>query len=110
MDTLLAVLLLSVLVEALVENLKWTFTGVMVALGKAEAEDVETWSWFRAVALGLSVFFTVAYAVDAFALLGFKSQILWLGSASTGIIIARGSNWVYDWITKKIAIANASKK
>lgn len=54
---------------------------------------------FKAVLLApivLSVVVAIAYGLDIPAVLGISAQVPYIGSVLTGIIIARGSNYLFD--------------
>ena len=54
------------------------------------------WQTITAIAAGILV--SIAYQVDLFATAGLVSQIPYIGSILTGILISRGSNYIFDLI------------
>ena len=57
-----------------------------------------SWKMFLALILGILV--AVAYNLDLPAYFNLKSQIPYIGCVLTGILISRGSNYVFDIIKK----------
>jgi len=60
--------------------------------------------WQLLISILIGVFVAVAYGVDIFALVGLNSFIPYLGSVLTGILISRGSNYIFD-LVKSITTA-----
>ncbi len=59
---------------------------------------------WQIVATGIGgIFVALAYGLDAPAMLGVASVIPYVGQIITGISIARGSNYIFDWIGKMSA-------
>ena len=54
----------------------------------------------------IGIVLAVAASLDAFALLGINFAIPYLGRVLTGLVISKGSNYVYDFITKIISVIN----
>lgn len=54
--------------------------------------------WQLLVGLVLGVLVAVVYSLDLFDLVGMTAVIPYVGSVLTGILISRGSNYVYDLI------------
>lgn len=54
--------------------------------------------WQTMVALALGVVVALAYQVDLLASVGLTSAIPYIGSVLTGILISRGSNYIFDLI------------
>ena len=52
----------------------------------------------------IGVILSVAAQLDVFALLGINFAIPYLGMVLTGLVISKGSNYVYDFITKIILL------
>ena len=57
--------------------------------------------WQILAAMGLGVLSAIAFGLDLFALAGINSQIPYFGMVLTGILLSRGSNYIFD-IFKKI--------
>ena len=56
------------------------------------------WQMLFSVALGIVL--SVAYKLDLPAYFNLKSEIPYIGRILTGILLSRGSNYVFDLITK----------
>lgn len=82
---LVSVFLFAVLVEAIITNVKQIID--------------DNFNWVKVTSLVLSIAISVAYQVDLFANAGFTSVVPYVGSVLTGIVISRGSNFVYEIIT-----------
>lgn len=54
--------------------------------------------WQTMVALALGIVVALAYQVDLLASVGLTSAIPYIGSVLTGILISRGSNYIFDLI------------
>jgi len=57
------------------------------------------WQMLAGICLGVLV--TVAYNIDLFSLVGLQpgyAWLSWLGAALTGVLVARGSNYVFDLV------------
>ena len=52
----------------------------------------------------LGVFISIAYEIDIPKYLNLHSRIPYLSNVLTGILISRGSNYIYDLMTKIIQI------
>lgn len=87
MEQFFAIILMSVVVEGVITYIKEWFVD-----GKFK------WQQLLAVALGVTV--AIGYNADLFALFGLASTIPYLGSVLTGVLIARGSNYVFDLIAQ----------
>lgn len=59
------------------------------------------WDWQYWIALGVAIFAAIVYEIDLFESLGFNALIPFVGAVFTGIIISRGSNYVFD-ILKRV--------
>jgi len=58
-------------------------------------------SWQILIGIALGLLTALAYRLDLFALAGLTETVTWLswvGRALTGILIARGSNYLFDLI------------
>jgi hypothetical protein len=56
--------------------------------------------WEMAASVLLGIFVAVAYGVDLLADMGMQTNIPYVGSILTGILISRGSNYVFDLVKK----------
>ncbi len=83
MDNIMSVMAISVVVEGLVSYAK-----MLVVDRKIE--------WQIVVAVALGVIFAIAYGIDVFALLGMKSIIPYFGNVMSGVLLSRGSNYIFD--------------
>lgn len=54
--------------------------------------------WQILVAIALGILVAMAYQVDLFAIVGLTSVIPYVGFVLTGILISRGSNYIFDLI------------
>jgi hypothetical protein len=79
---LLGIVVFAVLVEAVVENIKWLIEG--------------GWDKDRIVAIVMGMVLAFSFSVDVFHVLGYESFIPYLPQIVTGIIISRGANFVHD--------------
>ena len=78
---------LAIVVEGLITYIKTFF-----ADGK--------FKWQMLVGIGFGVLSAVAFRVDLFTYVGMESSVPYLGAALTGILISRGSNYVFDLLGK----------
>lgn len=83
-----AVIFLAVVVEGVVEYLKLSFP----RLGESK------WIVPLTVVLGIGV--SIAYNADLMAAAGLVTTVPYVGNVLTGILTARGSNYIYDLIGK----------
>ena len=60
--------------------------------------------WQMILSLILGIVIAMAYKLDLPKYLGLKSDIAYVGSVLTGILISRGSNYLYDLISKLTTI------
>ena len=60
------------------------------------------WAMFLSIIFGIVI--SIAYEIDIPKYLNLNSRIPYLSNILTGIIISRGSNYIYDLITKIIQI------
>lgn len=86
MESLLLILVVAVLVEAVWENLKMVWQS-----GKLNVNMIGS--------LVVSILIAILTKIDIFGALGITINI-YVGSALTGIIISRGANFVHDLLTK----------
>ena len=71
----------------------------IVAYFKAIAVDKDCkWQEFLAIGLGMVVAFV--FKIDIFELFGMDAAVPFIGMVLTGILIARGSNYMFDLIEK----------
>lgn len=61
------------------------------------------------IPIALGILAAVAYQLDIPAALGAVSQLPFLGSVFTGIILSRGSNYVYDLVGRLTNAVKAPK-
>ena len=54
--------------------------------------------WEMVISVVIGVLTTCAYGVDVMAMAGLKTNIPFLGCILTGILVSRGSNYVFDLI------------
>ena len=64
----------------------------------------ESFCWQMALSLVLGIIVAVAYKLDLPSYFNLKSDIPYVGCILTGILLSRGSNYVFDLIAK---ISNA---
>lgn len=86
-NNVFGILAFSILVEAIVTYVNQFFV-----------DGNFSWKMLLAIALGIIV--AVAYNLDLPAHFNLKSQIPYIGCILTGILISRGSNFVFDIIKK----------
>lgn len=60
--------------------------------------------WEMLLSIVLGVLISIAYEIDIPKYLNLHSRIPYLSNILTGILISRGSNYIYDLITKIIQI------
>lgn len=82
------VIAFAILVEGIVEYFKLAFP----RFGESKFVVLAT------IALGVAV--AILYDCDLLAVMGFVTPVPYVGNALTGILIARGSNYIYDVIGK----------
>lgn len=56
----------------------------------------------------LGIILAVASGLDAFALAGIDFKFAIIGQVLTGLVISKGSNYVYDFITKIISLLSGN--
>lgn len=81
--------------------------GVITYINEFFVKGVLKWEMIFSILLG--VFVAVAYGVDMLALVGLKTPVPFIGSILTGILISRGSNYVFD-LVKTLTSARANGK
>lgn len=92
MESLLLILVVAVLVEAVWENLKMVWQS-----GKLNVNMIGS--------LVVSILIAILTKIDIFGALGITINV-YVGSALTGIIISRGANFVHDLLTKVNQLKN----
>ena len=78
-----SVLVMSVLIEAVITYVKTVVVDKNIR-------------WQMVVSIALSVAISIAYGLDIPALVGIVSPISYVGSELTGILVSRGSNYIFD--------------
>ncbi len=86
MEKLLAIVFMAIVVEGLIEYVKLGFQKSMCA------------EIIAGMILGIAVAFL--YDLDIFAALGIVARFDYVGNVLTGLVISRGSNYVFDLIGK----------
>ncbi|WP_312694334.1 hypothetical protein [Caproiciproducens sp.] len=92
MPQFLTLIFMSIIVEGLITYAKTFFVG-----GKQQ------WQMLVGIAMGILV--ALVYNVDIFALLGITAQVPYVGAILTGVLISRGSNYIFD-LMKALQSAN----
>ena len=88
-----------------------TIIFIMAILIEAIITYVKTWvvdkklQWQVIVSVILGVIVSIAYGLDIPAAVGITCAVPYIGCAITGILISRGSNYIFD-LLKKIASSN----
>lgn len=59
-----------------------------------------TFSWEMITSLGIGIIIAVAYKIDLLKTLEFESKVPFIGSVITGILLSRGSNYIFDLLNK----------
>lgn len=95
MSQFFGVMVAAIIVEGIISYVKLFFVG-----GKFQ--------WQVLVSIGLGVLVSVAYQIDLFDIVGMESTIPYVGIVLTGILISRGSNYVYELI--KLIISHQKDK
>lgn len=79
-----SVFVFAIIIEALVEVVKWIFP-----------------RWYpQYVSVPISIFLCIGYQIDILGMLGFTSSIPIVGFAVTGLVCSRGSNFLHDVLEK----------
>ena len=60
----------------------------------------ENFCWQMALSLALGIIVAVAYKLDLPSYFNLKSDIPYVGCILTGILLSRGSNYIFDLIKK----------
>ncbi len=87
MNAIQTILILSILCEAILENVKLTFS-----------EGKLKWGMIFSIIISSSI--TILCKQDIFSLVGYTFQLPFIGEILTGIIISRGSNAFHEIIKK----------
>jgi len=85
-ETISTVFLLAILVEGIIEYFV------------SDTTKIQPWIKYVSATFGITV--AVLYKVDILSELGAVSDIPYVGSVITGLIIGRGSNYLNDFISK----------
>lgn len=85
MTQFITIILMAIIVEGLITYAKTFFVG-----SKPQ--------WQMLVGITLGVVVALVYNIDIFALLGITAAIPYVGAILTGILISRGSNYIFDLI------------
>ena len=80
-----AIIIMSVLIEGII-----TYIKTMVVEKKIK------WQMIASVVLSIGV--CIAYGLDIPAAVGIESPVRFVGNIITGILVSRGSNYIYDLI------------
>lgn len=94
MENLLQITAITILAEAVWENLKMIWQDGKVSID-------------RIGALIVSIVISMATQLDVFAILNFGISIPFVGSFLTGILISRGANFIHDLLNKIQTISNS---
>lgn len=89
MEKFFGLILLSVVIE-----------GTVTYLRTIVVDKNIHWQVLLAIALGVLV--AIAYRLDLMCLFGLASSIPYLGNVLTGILVSRGSNYIFD-LVKQLA-------
>lgn len=83
MSNLSGLIFLAIIVEGLITYVKEIYTD-----GKIK------WAMVASIVIGMVV--SVGYSIDLMSYVGLTSPIPYFGSILTGIVISRGSNYIYE--------------
>lgn len=89
---------------ALIIFLSVIIEGIITYFRKLIVE--KTVHWQIAFAMILGIFVSIGYDMDLPGLLGLSSSIPYLGNVLTGILISRGSNYIFDLVQSLSEISN----
>ena len=56
--------------------------------------------WQMLVSIAIGVFCATVYHVDLFQMMGMQAMLPYAGCVLTGVLISRGSNYIFDLIKK----------
>ena len=65
--------------------------------------------WQVMVAIVIGIFVAAVYNIDIFEIVGLKANIPYVGNVLSGILISRGSNYIFD-VIKKIKLGKETGK
>ncbi len=85
MAQFVSLIFMAIIVEGLITYIKELIVG-----GKPQ------WQMIVGIVLGITV--AMVYNVDIFAILGIAAAVPYVGAILTGILISRGSNYIFDLI------------
>lgn len=85
MTQFFGIILMAIVIEGVITYIKEIFVNKTVA-----------WQQILGIVLGIVV--AIAYNADLFALFGLTSTIPFVGSILTGILLSRGSNYIFDLV------------
>lgn len=80
-----AIIFLAIVIEAVI-----TYARTLVIDRKFQ--------WQIAAAMALGIVCALAFGVDLFAVAGIPAAVPYVGQALTGVLLSRGSNYVFDLI------------
>lgn len=80
-------IMLSIIIEGIVSYVKEWFVD-------------NHFQWQQLVTVILGIIIAVCYDVDLLAMFGATSQVPYIGCVLTGILLSRGSNYIFDLIKK----------
>lgn len=95
MQQFLTVIMMAIIVEGLITYAKTFFAG-----GKFQ--------WQQLLGIGLGVLVTLVYNIDVFSLLGITTVVPFIGAILTGILISRGSNYIFDLLRTLQGVGSGS--
>lgn len=85
MEKFFAIIAMAVVVEGIVTYIKEWFVNGEV-------------KWQQIIAAVLGILLAVAYKLDMLLLMGMTATIPYIGCVLTGVLISRGSNYIFDFI------------
>lgn len=88
MEQFFNVILLSIVIEGIITYANEWFTNGI--------------KWQQLASVLLGVLIAVAYKADLIALFGITTPIPYVGCALTGILLSRGSNYIFDFIKQVV--------
>lgn len=83
--TFLSLIYVAIIVEGIITYVKNFSSG-------------QGFKWEMLVAVLIGIVVALAYNIDLFELVGLKGTVPYVGSVLTGILISRGSNYIFDLI------------
>lgn len=85
MEKFLSILFLAIIVEGIVTYVTTIYTQHRM-------------HWESVVACVIGIVVSITYSIDLFELVGMTSHVPFVGMVLTGILISRGSNYMFDLI------------